>query len=137
MEAKEIIKQAEVVIHEVKDYAALCVRRMESSTTASNVILDNLSYFGDIENGKPHGFGVIKWKNGEIYAGNIREGERKAGMLESDEFTYEGQFSDNKFQGWGQITSKANGEKMVGEFADGQYHGKGVYTWPDGRRYEG
>lgn len=26
---------------------------------------------------------------------------------------------------------------MQGEWLKGQYHGQGVYTWPDGRKYEG
>jgi hypothetical protein len=31
----------------------------------------------------------------------------------------------------------ANGERYEGGFADGKFHGPGVYTWPDGARYEG
>ncbi len=30
-----------------------------------------------------------------------------------------------------------NGQKYVGEFKDGNSHGKGVHTWPDGSKYVG
>jgi hypothetical protein len=50
----------------------------------------NFTYYGDIDRDQPHGFGVIKWNNGDLYAGNFREGMRKAGMLETADFIYEG-----------------------------------------------
>ena len=31
----------------------------------------------------------------------------------------------------------ANGQKYVGEWKDGKYHGQGTYTWPDGKKYVG
>ena len=30
-----------------------------------------------------------------------------------------------------------DGHRYVGEFLDGEFHGKGAYYWPDGERYEG
>ena len=30
-----------------------------------------------------------------------------------------------------------DGEKYVGDFKDGRYHGKGTFTWPDGAKYSG
>ena len=30
-----------------------------------------------------------------------------------------------------------NGQGYEGEFRDGEFHGQGVYTWPDGTRIEG
>jgi hypothetical protein len=43
----------------------------------------------------------------------------------------------NQFEGLGLLTSKINGEKLIGEFVQGMYHGKAVYSWPDGRKFEG
>ena len=33
--------------------------------------------------------------------------------------------------------SYANGDKYIGEFVDGQFHGKGIYTYANGDKYEG
>ena len=38
--------------------------------------------------------------------------------------------------GKGKLTS-ANGEELIGQFKDDRANGRGVKTWPDGRRYEG
>lgn len=78
-----------------------------------------------------------KYDNGDLYAGNFKQGQRVAGIFETQTMIYEGYFHYNKFEGTGVLTSKANGEKFTGEFAAGMFHGKGVYTWGDGREYKG
>ena len=40
---------------------------------------------------------------------------------------------NNCFGSW----TNGKGDKYVGEFKSGQYHGQGTYTWPDGRKYDG
>jgi hypothetical protein len=36
-----------------------------------------------------------------------------------------------------QGSASLNGDKYVGEYKDGKYHGQGTYTWPDGEQYVG
>jgi hypothetical protein len=49
---------------------------------------------------------------------------------------YVGEFGSGKFHGQGTHTS-ANGNKYVGEFRDDKFHGQGTYTYADGRIEEG
>ena len=39
--------------------------------------------------------------------------------------------------GFGTWKPLLNNQRYVGEFKNGQFDGKGVYTWPNGERYEG
>jgi hypothetical protein len=49
---------------------------------------------------------------------------------------YEGQFSNNLFNGKGKYTF-TNNSSYEGEFKDGLYHGKGILTFKDGSKYIG
>ena len=49
---------------------------------------------------------------------------------------YEGNFLNGSPNGWGEIRI-FNGNIYVGEFKNGEYHGEGIRTTADGRRFEG
>ncbi len=49
---------------------------------------------------------------------------------------YEGNFSRGEPHGWGELRI-FNGNKYIGEFKTGLYHGQGVRTTADGERFEG
>lgn len=50
--------------------------------------------------------------------------------------TYEGEFKDNDFHGWGKRTYE-DGSIYEGGFKEGWFHGQGKYTSEDGQVYEG
>jgi len=64
-------------------------------------------YYGELDDGKPHGFGLMLYNNG----GN-----------------YEGYWSNGKKQGEGTWLYK-NGDVYRGEFKKGRRHGRGEYCW--------
>jgi len=49
---------------------------------------------------------------------------------------YEGNFLRGMPNGWGDVKI-FNGNRYVGEFKDGNYHGEGIRTTAEGRRFEG
>lgn len=49
---------------------------------------------------------------------------------------YDGQWVDDEMHGEGTLTFDS-GATYHGTFANGQFDGKGRYTWPDGSNYEG
>ncbi|SVD14536.1 uncharacterized protein METZ01_LOCUS367390, partial [marine metagenome] len=63
-------------------------------------------YEGDVQNGKPHGLGVMKYIDG---------------------FKYVGEWKDGKPNGGGTGTN-LKGDKYVGEWKDGKEHGQGTQT---------
>ena len=62
-----------------------------------------------------HGYGVLKWQSGRIYAGYWR---------------------NDKKHGCGRLIFKS-GTEYAGVFCDDEREGYGYYTWPDGRKYKG
>lgn len=96
------------------------------------------SYEGDWMYGEMHGDGIFE-KDGEyVYEGNFSHGVKEgygAIYYLSDEDGYEvgdhieGEFQDNAPNGYGTLYY-ANGSKYEGDFLDGLFNGKGVYTSP-------
>ena len=52
------------------------------------------------------------------------------------ESVYEGEYRDGNLHGRGTFTWP-DGDRYEGEWRDGKTHGHGTYTWPSGTRYEG
>ena len=52
------------------------------------------------------------------------------------ERTYEGSFSQNKFEGKGRLTFK-DGRMYDGDFVEGKKHGNGTMVFPNGNKYIG
>ena len=102
----------------------------------------NPKYKGDVENGKPNGFGFLIFTNRDKYVGEWKNGKKQGqgtftygkGKWEGEK--YEGEFKDGYRHGQGTYTW-SDGDKYVGEFKDDKPNGQGTYTWSDGRKYEG
>merc|ERR1711936_1469283 len=84
-----------------------------------------MTYDGDWKNKAAHGYGVMKWQNGDRYEGDWVEGLR---------------------QGKGKYTCKAsggkydwnNGDWYEGQWKSGLRHGHGLYVWKEkNEKYEG
>lgn len=57
---------------------------------------DELVYEGSFKNGLFEGEGVIRYKNGEIFTGKFKEGNKSVGRhVMADSSFYEGSFKDN------------------------------------------
>ena len=97
------------------------------------------SVYGDWENGQCTGKGVLKIKNLLEYEGDFVNNIKQGHGIEkySDGTTYEGEFKDNKKNGKGKCLL-SNGEIYEGEFNDDLYDGEGTYKWPsESREYTG
>ena len=101
---------------------------------------ENYTFDGEWENGKPNGYGVLKFNNGDYYKGNLKNGkfdDDKGYFKEANGyFEYEGNFKDGKFDGEG-VAKWKDGKKYTGFFKNGKFDGKGIYEWPDGRKFDG
>ena len=121
----------------------------------------NGTYTGDIEDGIPHGKGVMEYSNGhkydgewdygsfhgygvytysedEYYEGNWSQGSRNGygKYVFADGAYYEGNFVDGRFEGKGKLVY-ANGGYYDGYWVDDDPHGKGTMVWPSGAKYVG
>lgn len=83
-------------------------------------------YEGEFANDLMHGYGIIKWANGDKYEGYFVNGERSgAGIIFfANGDKYEGTFLCNKFEGEGKYVWK-NGELYEGKFEKGKPYGTG------------
>lgn len=76
---------------------------------------DRTIYVGEVQDGKPHGFGKLTSPNGYVYMGDWYRGEKSGSGSE-----------------W-----KPDGEKYIGQFKNGQRHGSGIIYYADGTSYAG
>ena len=109
----------------------------ETITIGSNEV----TFTGNLKNGKPEGKGEQKFKDGAVYAGNFLNGAyHKTGTLSlKDGSTYELQW--NKGKAVTATFNFSNGNTYKGGFAEagGTFveNGKGSMTWADGDKYVG
>ena len=98
----------------------------------------NNIYKGDFFNGLRHGKGK-DYRNGLKYEGDFNM-DKKCGkgkiLFESGD-TYEGEFSNNKFNGYGHYIWAKNKHEYKGNYLDGKFHGEGCYTWGENEYYNG
>ena len=97
------------------------------------------SVYGDWENGQCTGKGILKIKNLLEYDGDFVKNIKQGYGTEkySDGTIYEGQYKDNKKNGKGKCLL-SNGEIYEGEFSNDIYDGEGIYKWPsESREYIG
>ncbi|MCO4782033.1 MAG: hypothetical protein KC646_06870 [Candidatus Cloacimonetes bacterium] len=117
-------------------------------------------YSGNLNDGAPHGYGVLKLLSGS-YSGDWLHGKAtgkgtylyKDGMKEEGSFVegklngkgsawdnkrlvYKGDWIAGNFNGRGELYIK-NGDKYMGKFRNGLESGKGTYIWANGDRYVG
>ena len=72
-------------------------------------------YIGEFNKNEIEGYGIFKWKNGDIYEGYMKSG---------------------KMDGNGKYKYR-NGEIYEGHYKNGLKHGSGRLTYPNGKVYEG
>ena len=97
------------------------------------------SIYGDWENGQCTGKGVLKIKDLLEYEGDFVNNMKHGFGVEkyTDGTIYEGEFKDNKKNGKGKYML-SNGEMYEGEFKNDLYEGEGTYKWPsESREYSG
>jgi len=98
----------------------------------------NHIYKGDFLNGLRHGIGKDYRKNSK-YEGEFKK-DKKCGngkiVFDSGDI-YEGEFSDNKFNGYGHYIWAKNGHEYKGSYLNGKFHGEGFYRWGKNEYYNG
>ena len=110
----------------------------EEIVAKNELIFPNSRYRGDINNGKPHGFGTEIWTDGSIFEGTYING-LKSGMGKFfwiDGNQYEGHFINNEMQGYGVFRWK-NRNVYEGMWKKSKMHGEGNFTWANGNKYIG
>lgn len=94
----------------------------------------------------PHGVGLCKYKDGQVYKGKWKKGKREgAGKLTwTNGDIYIGQWKKDKPNGKGKFyfkqgfQDKNKSDTYVGQVKDWLRHGKGTYTWVSQKmRYQG
>ncbi|TRY58794.1 hypothetical protein DNTS_009770 [Danionella cerebrum] len=106
--------------------------RTASYTFYKDGRLKEAKYEGRWVSGKPHGRGVVKWPDGQMYTGTFKNGlEDGFGDYVAPNKTpsacdhYQGQWKDGKMHGFG-IFRYASGEVYEGSFQDNMRHGHGM-----------
>merc|ERR1712038_673569 len=101
-----------------------------------------MSYDGDWKNKAAHGYGVMRWQNGDRYDwnnGDWYQGQWKSGLRhgqglyvwkEKNE-KYEGSWVEGVKDGAGKF-SYANGDVFTGPYVGGNRHGQGQLVKADG-----
>jgi hypothetical protein len=94
-------------------------------------------YTGKLLGDKPHGFGVVRWDNGNSFEGNFDKGKRKGKgkKINKDGSVFEGDYEDN-LPVYGRY-KWPDGDEYIGQWKNGTFDGKGTKSKPDGTKYEG
>jgi hypothetical protein len=86
-------------------------------------------YQGELQEGLPHGQGVLKYSIDDFYEGRWELGLAHGfGKLSSAGYKYQGSFAEGLFEGQGILTVPHQGV-YEGQFVAGRFHGKGKFTW--------
>ncbi|MDD2741824.1 MAG: caspase family protein [Rhodocyclaceae bacterium] len=125
-----LIPDAAQVVEETAESKSRSIST-ESFTATGRLSLDRSS-------GAMSGEGVIEWKNGDRYDGEMRGGNKhgKGIFTWANGQRYEGEWADDVINGVGTLYY-ANGDRYVGSFVSGAPHGKGTYTLQNGDVYVG
>lgn len=76
---------------------------------------------------------VVIFRNGKEQTVKVKIGNRQSAVPNSGNDPVP-TIPDGVYQG---TRSYGNGDKYIGEFVNGQFHGKGIYTYANGDKYEG
>jgi len=109
---------------------------------------DGEVYLGDLSliTGEADGHGTITDTDGTKYTGQIKNGAFSGQGVATSVLGSKlanGTWSDGKFSGEGTIIYEDtdpiydNYDQYTGDFKDGNYHGRGTFTWADGSKYVG
>jgi hypothetical protein len=107
------------------------------SGSGRHVYKDGSKYTGSYVDGKRHGRGVLRFKNGGYYEGQwAKDCYEGTGRYVSAGGVYEGMFCGGELCGRG-VFRWANGDTYDGEWASNAADGVGTKTYADGRVEEG
>ncbi len=95
-------------------------------------------YEGAMENGQPHGVGIMTRKSGDKVEGEFKNGliDGQVKIAYSNGVKYEGDAKKGVPDGHGAMVFP-NKTRYVGDFKNGRPDGRGVYVVANGTRYEG
>lgn len=127
------------------DLTAYCIGWLDSLTPQAVKFLESTASltYSDLESARAEdqttGEGTIEYDGGGVYTGELVFGvpQGKGKYTYPDGSTYEGDFEDGYFHGYGILTDVEYGYRYEGEFAYDLFHGKGFLTYDDGASYEG
>jgi len=92
-----------------------------------------MCYDGEWKNKAAHGYGVMKWQNGDRYEGDWIDGIRQGKgcyTSKSSGNKYDGEYNNDKKEGSGKYIW-SNGDWYDGAWSGGLRHGQGVYVWKE------
>ena len=96
-----------------------------------------LTYYGQFKMDNINGKGKLITKNGEIYEGDWVDNKANGyGIYQSKDVRYEGKWKNDRQEGIGTETW-ADGTSFNGEFKGGQKTGQGKFRYSDGSKYSG
>ena len=103
---------------------------------------DNARYEGEWRDGKRHGRGKITWPDGAHYEGEWRNNERYGDgtYISQLDGRYEGEWRNDKRNGYGTYVGvgfSSTAERYEGQWRDDKRHGQGTNTIPLMFTYEG
>jgi hypothetical protein len=95
-------------------------------------------YDGELKDGEPNGKGTYTFADGRFYNGQWKDGLKsvKGTFTWPDGHVYNGEWNEDERHGFGKMTW-ADGAFYEGDFKDGLQSGKGTYTWANADVYEG
>ena len=98
----------------------------------------NHIYKGDFYNGLRNGKGKDE-RDSAKYEGEFKNDKKcgKGKIVFDSGDTYVGEFSDNKFNGYGHYIWFKNGHEYKGYYLNGKFHGQGFYKWGKNEYYKG
>lgn len=116
--------------------AAMAVMQAALPTIAGSgeLFLPEGTYEGEWNRNKlPHGKGVLKLNNGDIYTGEFADGRYEGqGELKTAHFTYSGGFKSGRYHGSG-TTVMSNGDRLEGIYDQGKKDGIFTLTTARGK----
>merc|ERR1712059_24471 len=99
-----------------------------------------MCYDGEWKDKAAHGYGVMKWQNGDRYEGDWVGGLREGKGTYTNKISggeYVGEYKADLKHGQGKY-SFSNGDWYEGEWKEGLRHGQGTYTWKEkNEKYSG
>ena len=102
------------------------------------ILENNYLYKGDFLNNMRHGFGK-DFRKSSKYEGQFSFDKKSGnGIIELNTGdVYEGEFKNNKINGYGHYIWKNNNHEYIGNFVNGRFHGEGYYKWGENQYFKG